>query len=145
MATMVKVFGCRSAYENRPSTNPRGCVKVYGDFGFLPNAIMAASGRRSCRGGCGERDFAPGGRWIGSSPPARLRSLVTELAKGVFELKGSGPGAQPGHVMNLNETVVADKDTIVIVGEKRAYDPAKLSQGVFELITVQWSEIWQKK
>jgi hypothetical protein len=22
---MVKVFGCRQAYENRPSTNPRGC------------------------------------------------------------------------------------------------------------------------
>jgi len=22
---MVKVFGCREAYENRPSMNPRGC------------------------------------------------------------------------------------------------------------------------
>src|ERR1700712_1837700 len=25
MTDMVKVFGCRQAYENRPSTNPRGC------------------------------------------------------------------------------------------------------------------------
>jgi hypothetical protein len=24
-AFMVKVFGCRQAYENRPCTNPRGC------------------------------------------------------------------------------------------------------------------------
>jgi hypothetical protein len=24
-AEMVKVFGCRQAYENRPCTNPRGC------------------------------------------------------------------------------------------------------------------------
>jgi hypothetical protein len=25
MAIMVKVFGCRQAYENRPCTNPRVC------------------------------------------------------------------------------------------------------------------------
>jgi len=25
MADVVKVFGCRQAYENRPSTNPRAC------------------------------------------------------------------------------------------------------------------------
>ncbi|MGA2494613.1 MAG: hypothetical protein ABSF67_16975, partial [Roseiarcus sp.] len=25
MAGMAKVFGCREAYENRPSTNPRAC------------------------------------------------------------------------------------------------------------------------
>jgi len=24
-SSMVKVFGCREAYENRPSTNPRAC------------------------------------------------------------------------------------------------------------------------
>jgi hypothetical protein len=79
---MVKVFGCRSAYENRPSPNRRGCVKFYGDSGFLLNAKMAASGRRSCRGGCGERDFAPGGRWHRSLPLAMFSPSVKVLAKG---------------------------------------------------------------
>jgi hypothetical protein len=31
----VKVFGCRSAYENRPSTNPRGCVGDLWGFRLL--------------------------------------------------------------------------------------------------------------
>jgi hypothetical protein len=34
MTEMVKVFGCRQASENRPSTNPRVAVTVYGDFVF---------------------------------------------------------------------------------------------------------------
>jgi hypothetical protein len=31
---MVKVFGCRQAYDNHPCTNPRIAMTVYGDFEF---------------------------------------------------------------------------------------------------------------
>jgi hypothetical protein len=43
---------------------------------------MAASGRRSRRGGCGERDFAPGGRWSRNSSLAMFTPSVDFLAKG---------------------------------------------------------------
>src|SRR5450631_2010181 len=35
MALSVKVFGCLQAYENRPSTNPRGCVNDLWGFRLL--------------------------------------------------------------------------------------------------------------
>jgi len=34
-AEMVKVFGCRQAFENRPSTNPRACGDGLWGFRFL--------------------------------------------------------------------------------------------------------------
>ena len=42
----VKVFGCRQAYENRPSTNRRGWGEIYGDFGFRLVVMMAGVGLR---------------------------------------------------------------------------------------------------
>jgi hypothetical protein len=33
---MVKVFGCREAYENRPCTNPRVCGDGLWGFRVLP-------------------------------------------------------------------------------------------------------------
>jgi hypothetical protein len=49
-ATLVKVFGCRQAYENRPSTNPRGCGDGLWGFRILPirddGAIGAAVSAR---------------------------------------------------------------------------------------------------
>jgi len=46
-AALVKVFGCRQAYENRPSTNPRGCGDGLWGFRILPvrgdGAIGAAA------------------------------------------------------------------------------------------------------
>src|SRR5271157_2737914 len=35
---MAKVFGCREAYENRPSTNPRACGA--GLWGFRALALL---------------------------------------------------------------------------------------------------------
>ena len=35
-ARLVKVFGCRQASENRPSTNPRGCGDGLWGFCVLP-------------------------------------------------------------------------------------------------------------
>ena len=55
-AQMVKVFGCRQAYENRPSTNPRACGSGLWGFRFLPErdeggvgAAMAPTGTRRVR------------------------------------------------------------------------------------------------
>jgi hypothetical protein len=53
---MVKVFGCRLAYENRPSTNPRGCVNDLWGFRFLP-----------------ERDYGGAGAVTGRTGMRRLR------------------------------------------------------------------------
>jgi hypothetical protein len=39
-------FGCRQAYENRPSTNPRAAVMVYGDFEFCSVEVIAEPARR---------------------------------------------------------------------------------------------------
>src|SRR5215467_2667021 len=36
MSSLVKVFGCRQAYENRPCTNPRGCGDGLWGFRILP-------------------------------------------------------------------------------------------------------------
>jgi len=52
---MVKVFGCRLAYENRPSTNPRGCVSdlwrfrllAEGDDGGVGSAMTPRRMRRA--------------------------------------------------------------------------------------------------
>jgi hypothetical protein len=54
--TLVKVFGCRLAYENRPSTNPRGCVNDLWGFRFLP-----------------ERDYGGAGAVTGRTGMRRLR------------------------------------------------------------------------
>ena len=71
-------FGIRKP----PKHEPAGLRQGLWGFGSLPNAIMAASGCRSCRGGCGERDFAPGGRWHRSLPLAMFSPSVKVLAKG---------------------------------------------------------------
>jgi hypothetical protein len=36
MTDLVKVFGCRQAYENRPCTNPRDCGDGLWGFRILP-------------------------------------------------------------------------------------------------------------
>ena len=60
---MVKVFGCRRAYENRPSTNPRACVDSLWGFRLLPERddgcvglAMAPTGTRRVRF-CAERSL----------------------------------------------------------------------------------------
>ena len=79
-STKVKVFGCLQAYENRPSTNPRGCVNDLWGFGLLA-----------------ERD--DGG--VGSAiTPRRMRrarlcarrSVESELAAGDVHAFSQGPG-----------------------------------------------------
>jgi hypothetical protein len=54
MADLVKVFGCRQAYENRPCTNPRAAVMVYGDFEFCTVEVIAEPARRWRWRGLGE-------------------------------------------------------------------------------------------
>jgi hypothetical protein len=56
MSILVKVFGCLQAYENRPSTNPRGCVNDLWGFGLLAvrgdggiGSAMAPTGTRRVR------------------------------------------------------------------------------------------------
>src|ERR1700734_1969182 len=44
MAVMVKVFGCRQAYENRPCTNPRGCGDGLWGFRVLPGLCGFGTG-----------------------------------------------------------------------------------------------------
>jgi hypothetical protein len=73
-------FGVRKP----PKHEPAGLRQGLWGFRLLPNAIMAASGRRSCRGGCGERDFSPGGRWHRSLPVAMFSPSVKVLAKGAW-------------------------------------------------------------
>ena len=48
LTALVKVFGCRQAYENRPSTNPRCCGEIYGDFGFLLPALWPLRPQAVC-------------------------------------------------------------------------------------------------
>ncbi len=79
---LVKVFGCRLAYENRPSTNPRGCVNDLWGFRLFAEGDDGDGGRRSRRGGCSERDFARGVRWNRCLPPAMFTPSVKVLAKG---------------------------------------------------------------
>src|ERR1700739_1076808 len=43
-AAMVKVFGCRQASENRPSTNPRGCGDGLWGFRVLRGWFGCAAG-----------------------------------------------------------------------------------------------------
>src|ERR1700692_4626706 len=65
---MVKVFGCRQASENRPSTNPRAAVMVCGDFEFCLVEVIPDPARLWRWRGLGERDF-----WFCCSfaPPTR--------------------------------------------------------------------------
>ena len=77
---MVKVFGCLQAYENRPSTNPRGCVSYLWGFRLLAE--------------CDD-----GGVGSGITPRrmrrARLysrRSVGWELAAGDVQAFSQGPG-----------------------------------------------------
>ncbi len=51
MSGMVKVFGCREAYENRSCTNPRRCGDglwgfrlLSGGYGDATGALMRAAG-----------------------------------------------------------------------------------------------------
>jgi hypothetical protein len=77
---MVKVFGCRLANENRPSTNPRGCVNDLWGFQLFA-----------------EDDDGGGGSAI---TPRRMqrarfcarRPVESLLAAGEVHAIGQGPG-----------------------------------------------------
>jgi hypothetical protein len=62
MAAWVKVFGCRQASENRPSTNPRGCgdglwgFRVFARLGWLRSRLGSAVGGGSVREICRPAD-----------------------------------------------------------------------------------------
>ena len=92
MTGMVKVFGCRQAYENRPSTNPRGWGEIYGDFGFRLCVMMAGAGWRCCRRERGERGFASRGVRIGGWLNGKFAAVVATLAKGVCGANGRNVG-----------------------------------------------------
>jgi len=80
---MVKVFGCRSAYENRPSTNPRACGDGLWGFQVLPGRGDGMAGAAVRSAGISRvRFFADWPRmgawwWLISSPAALI------LARGV--------------------------------------------------------------
>src|SRR6516165_5130321 len=82
-SALVKVFGCRQAYENRPSTNLRGCGEIYGDFGFRLLVMMAGAERRYCRRERGECGFASRDVRIGGRLDGKFVSVAAALTKGV--------------------------------------------------------------
>jgi hypothetical protein len=80
---VVKVFGCRQASENRPCTNPRAAVMVYGDFEFCLVEVIPDPARLWRWRGLGERDFSPGRPFIGDWPRVISRPVAPIVANGV--------------------------------------------------------------
>jgi len=60
MTDMVKVFGCRQAYENRPSTNRGPQARVYGDLVFSLVVVTVAPALRWVGDGLARGDSSPG-------------------------------------------------------------------------------------
>jgi len=56
----VKVFGCRQAYENRPSTNRGPQARVYGDLVFSLVVVTVAPALRWVGDGLARGDSSPG-------------------------------------------------------------------------------------
>src|SRR6185437_8431745 len=56
LTDLVKVFGCRQAYENRPSTNPRAAWAGLWGFLVLPGGVAGGAGVAMGRRRRGERD-----------------------------------------------------------------------------------------
>jgi hypothetical protein len=80
MAELVKVFGCRLAYENRPSTNPRACGNDLWGFRLLPERYGSNVG--SAMAPTGTRRVRLGAR----------RSVESELAARDVQAFSQGPG-----------------------------------------------------
>src|SRR5450631_2388492 len=80
MALSVKVVGCLRAYENRPSTNPRGCVSDLWRFRLLAE-----------RDDCGVGSAITPRRMLRARLCAR-RSVESELAAFDVHAFGQGPG-----------------------------------------------------
>jgi len=74
MTFMVKVFGCREAYENRPSRNPRGCGARYGDFSICLRRMTTERRRDGLEGDAASESFrrAVVGLGIGRQGASRL-------------------------------------------------------------------------
>jgi hypothetical protein len=77
---MVKVFGCREAYENRPSTNRGRPARVYGDLVFSLVVVTVAPGISMGRRWLGEGDSSPGEFRIGRSPWRMAGPFVPTVA-----------------------------------------------------------------
>jgi hypothetical protein len=60
MTEMVKVFGCRQAYENCPSTNRGPQARVYGDLVFGLAVVTVAPALRWVGDGLARGDSSPG-------------------------------------------------------------------------------------
>lgn len=79
---MVKVFGCREAYENLPSTNLRAGGDGLWGFGVLPGRGDGGAGVAMASVG-GERGFSLDRPWIEGSLRLMSRSFALILATSV--------------------------------------------------------------